>query len=148
MFGGLIWGGLFAGVPYQDRTPEMQAAWDMHFMVAEGLLATRTQAVLIIVGGTSALAAGWRTDAELPRKWRKSAAHEDAWADIRQKLDALTADGWRGPNEMLLTSGVKIKRFTPSGAAEVGSPALERPPDGGDVELHHFHHGLPWRGRL
>ena len=72
MLGGLIWGGLFAGVPYQDPTPEMQATWDMHVMVAEGLLATG--AAMLVLGGIVALAAGRRTGAGSTRKLGGKAA--------------------------------------------------------------------------
>jgi len=41
--------------------------------------------------------------------WLDSSAKETAWAEIESKLSAFnTADGWEGPNELLLTIGRRI----------------------------------------
>lgn len=71
-----------------------------------------------------------------------AAAREAAWADIARQLDRYTgANGWVGPNELLLCSGVKP--ITASGQArksprpDVVRRKLEvQPPDRGTVTQH------------
>ncbi len=38
LVGGFIWDLFFAGLPYQDPTPQMQANWKMHKSIAEGIM--------------------------------------------------------------------------------------------------------------
>ena len=48
LLSGLVWDVLFANIPYQDPTPQMQANWDMHKAIAERTIAAG--ALLIITG--------------------------------------------------------------------------------------------------
>ena len=45
---GIIYGAVFAGIPYQDPTPEMQASWNFHNGVAK--LMFRTGCITLIIG--------------------------------------------------------------------------------------------------
>lgn len=38
VFGGFLWGGFFAGVPYQDATALQEARFQLHARVALGLM--------------------------------------------------------------------------------------------------------------
>lgn len=54
MVGGFVYDALFAGIPYQDATPEMQARYDHHADVAAKMM--RTGFVTLVTGSLSLVA--------------------------------------------------------------------------------------------
>jgi len=48
---GFLWGALFAGVPYQDATPEQNASFSFHSNVAFGLMVLGVCLLVLGVSG-------------------------------------------------------------------------------------------------
>jgi ABC-type Fe3+ transport system permease subunit len=53
---GFLYGLFFAGLPYQDPTPEMQARWKFHDAVSDAILLA---GLALVVAGALVMVAGW-----------------------------------------------------------------------------------------